>query len=1067
MYDDFLCCPLCQEALRSPKLLTCLHTFCSDCLIAYVDRVSSGETAGDLTDAQSSPDPKPATGNRYGLKGIVCPVCEVVSYKNRKIDEAFVETLPDNDFISGLLKAVDSCPPAKLSCTVCTGSASCSSAGSLSGDINKASTEVDLAEDSSSNKSGAVAWCFDCKEGLCEQCKDKHAQYPATRKHTLVDISRALEVSLENRRQVQTPCSIHPDEYVKYYCVNCRVLGCMECTVLNHKKHYCVSTKEAIKLYRPELEGLKKKLRHYHNDMHEIKNAIPSYLEKAGQRCERDINDYFDELVDMLRKKQSELLTELKQIRDVEDTKALQSADLSDKFCRTAQRMYAMLRYLLKYGSETELLLHYENIRKHDIMQQIIRQQDEKLARYTFYGGNIEQSLETSLETGQSLDVSYFRGDFVPKALRLCKNTSEKITMKCLSSSNGKRPRTRLLLDDGEDLETKPKNLTKMGSRSQSVSNITILASLSDRRNSDASTSDDIALDSQFPTDSKENFVFSNLASPSTWSMSNKNQSPRQSLTRDKDLERRLKHRKVEKPENSSNLKSSMGLSKSVTDISLLLGSGKDGISMASPVKSEVVKRAKRNLRPRPRSTMDSSGHVIPESKEISNAFERLRRLANMDNLSPERKHAPDRAGARLKRMSLYRPASQRAGSVENISRAQTADVSPDSPSDSFLQSPTVMAVHGFDQDEEKTNRRHFYLEQLEGDMDFSFEEELETALENIGDSGREGREDTSPEMKTSLEAIPNQAEVDNKHTDFEIPIKLSIDPVIVFNCRDTGAHDAAPSHDDDGRYPAGVVCLADGNMVVADAADNSVKLFTASGNSLDNFCLHGKDPEPRDITGTVDDQVAVLYHERQLIAFLSTKNKLFLEKTVATSKGYVAISGYDESRLVVTCVFPSSIDIIHMDGTIERSVDLFKMVPMADKPLFLQPWYISCSDRGEIIVSENSQKFVLAVTKNFSPKFVYKSEDDSLRSARGVCVVVHGNVLLVDEVSGNIRVISPLGSFLGYAFPDDFRMDNPLNVAYGGDHSVVVLMKNGDVKVYRIEDSASDPVIDCWELKI
>ncbi|XP_064609629.1 uncharacterized protein LOC135473693 [Liolophura sinensis] len=1066
MYDDFLCCPLCQEALRSPKLLTCLHTFCSDCLIAYVDRVTSRETASDLTDAQSSPDLKPISGNRYGFKGISCPVCEVVSYKNRKIDEVFVESLPDNDFISGLLKAVDSCPPAQLSCTLCTGSASCSSAGSVNSDVNQASTEIDSAEDGGSNKSGAVAWCFDCKEGLCEQCRDKHVQCPATRKHSPVDISRVLEVSLEKRRQVQTRCLIHPDECVKYYCVNCRVLGCMECTVLNHKKHYCVSTKEAIKLYRPELEGLKKKLRHYHNDMHEIKNAIPSYLEKAGQRCERDINDYFDKLVDMLRKKQSELLTELKQIRDVEDTKALQSADLSDKFCRTAQRMYAMLRYLLKYGSETELLLHYENIRKHDIMQQIIRQQDEKLARYTFYSGNIEQSLEASLETGQSLDVSYFRGDFVPKALRLCKNTSEKITMKCELNSNGKRARTRLLLDDGEDFETKPKSLTKMNSRSQSVSNIAILASLSDRRNSDASTSDDIGLENQFQTESKENFVISNLASPATWSMSHKNQSPRQPPTRDKDLERRLKHRKVEKPQNSSNLQSSMGLSKSVTDISLLLGSSKDGLSVPSSVKSEVVKRAKRSLRPRPRSTIDSSGHVIPESKEISNAFERLRRLANMDNQSPERKLAPDRTAARLKRMSLYRPASQRAGSVENVSRAQT-DVSPDSPSDSLLRSPTVMAVHGFDQDEEKPSRRHLYLEQLDGEMDFSFEEELESALENIGDSGQDEGKDTSSEIQTSLETSTNREELDDKHTDFEIPIRLSTDPLIVFNCRDTGAHDAAPSHDDDGRYPAGVVCLADGNMVVADAADNSVKLFTSTGIFLDTFCLHGKDPEPRDITGTTDDQVAVLYHERQLIAFLSTKNKLFLEKTVATSKGYVAISGYDEFRLVVTCVFPSSIDIIQMDGTIERSIDLFKMVPMADKPLFLQPWYISCSDRGEIIVSENSQKFVLAVTKNFSPKFVYKSEDDSLRSARGVCVVVHGNVLLVDEVSGNIRVISSLGSFLGYAFPDGFRLDNPLNVAYGSDHSVVVLQKNGDVKVYKIEDSASDPVIDCWELKI
>ncbi|XP_070546076.1 tripartite motif-containing protein 2-like [Ptychodera flava] len=39
--EDFLCCTICLEQFKSPKILPCLHTFCEQCLVTLVEKIGS------------------------------------------------------------------------------------------------------------------------------------------------------------------------------------------------------------------------------------------------------------------------------------------------------------------------------------------------------------------------------------------------------------------------------------------------------------------------------------------------------------------------------------------------------------------------------------------------------------------------------------------------------------------------------------------------------------------------------------------------------------------------------------------------------------------------------------------------------------------------------------------------------------------------------------------------------------------------------------------------------------------------------------------------------------------
>ncbi|XP_050395746.2 E3 ubiquitin-protein ligase TRIM56 isoform X2 [Patella vulgata] len=188
----FLCCKLCDEEFRQPKYLPCLHSFCKNCLMEYVQRTS--------------------TDDGY----FNCPVCKTESNVRQK----GLEDLPDNVFARRL-----SCPVVPMlvrekMCRNCQ--------------YNDKVTE-------------SVSHCVNCDDFLCEKCAEAHLEQQETASHKIQPVkdydskAKSDQSNGNDMSDVLSKCCdlYDPLDIGAMFCVDCDMALCSDCHTSNHVDHRC------------------------------------------------------------------------------------------------------------------------------------------------------------------------------------------------------------------------------------------------------------------------------------------------------------------------------------------------------------------------------------------------------------------------------------------------------------------------------------------------------------------------------------------------------------------------------------------------------------------------------------------------------------------------------------------------------------------------------------------------------------------------------------------------------------------------------------------------------------
>ncbi|XP_070566922.1 tripartite motif-containing protein 2-like [Ptychodera flava] len=172
--EDFLCCPVCLEQYKNPKVLLCNHSFCEQCLAALVAK--TGE--------------------------VICPTCG----RPCQLPNGGVADLQGNFFIESLIDIVE-----------------------------PSESHDDPALCQGCDENTALNKCLDCNIDLCQSCTKPHRTIPTTRNHKIMKLAECSETRSSNV-QVDTKayCSTHPGYVVKFYCDTCQVPICSECIEVTH-----------------------------------------------------------------------------------------------------------------------------------------------------------------------------------------------------------------------------------------------------------------------------------------------------------------------------------------------------------------------------------------------------------------------------------------------------------------------------------------------------------------------------------------------------------------------------------------------------------------------------------------------------------------------------------------------------------------------------------------------------------------------------------------------------------------------------------------------------------------
>ncbi|CAK6968486.1 tripartite motif-containing protein 45 [Scomber scombrus] len=254
-------CNVCKRLYRDPKILPCLHTFCSDCIGQLEPFSVSSRSHRDGPEEGRGGEASAADRTSVTVT-VLCPDCDSevdippsgpawLSTDHLALDEVFLETLVTNG---------------PLGCDLC-------------------------------GEGGAERRCEVCCVNLCEFCCQAHRRQKRTASHC---VQRLEELRSRGRLCRPVLCSLHPGQELRLFCQPCDLPVCLECAATLHRDHRCCPTLDVIDRHgdhirelvtarlRPRLEQLERSLQ----KVEVSQDALQTRVEEAASEVRAFARSY-------------------------------------------------------------------------------------------------------------------------------------------------------------------------------------------------------------------------------------------------------------------------------------------------------------------------------------------------------------------------------------------------------------------------------------------------------------------------------------------------------------------------------------------------------------------------------------------------------------------------------------------------------------------------------------------------------------------------------------------------------------------------------------------------------
>jgi hypothetical protein len=251
-------CRACNEAfeappseLKSPHLLRCLHTICTECCAA---------AATERTAAAASE--------------VTCPVCKDLT----EVPQEGVGALPLNFAAIKLVKQRILLGQEVPRCGLC-------------GDA------------------GVQSFCVDCQELICSSCVAMHDKVKTFQGHARTALSGA-----KNTQYIAAPpptCPHHEGCELDLWCETCQMPICRDCIVKMHKDHNYTFVAEAAPAHRNDIRTAEKDAEARKKDAQSAIDEVDSTvrtLERRGRDLTAQVAGRFDELLAAVEQRKDAVL---------------------------------------------------------------------------------------------------------------------------------------------------------------------------------------------------------------------------------------------------------------------------------------------------------------------------------------------------------------------------------------------------------------------------------------------------------------------------------------------------------------------------------------------------------------------------------------------------------------------------------------------------------------------------------------------------------------------------------------------------------------------------------------
>ena len=274
-------CPVCSDIFTDPKQLSCLHSFCLECLNHWY------ETSG-------------------GGNAVKCPKCQTLCRVPASGD---LKDLPTSFYLNGMIDvlAIKECNNTQVTCGNCD------------------------------KKSSEASYCFQCCIFYCEQCLIGHNMMRPNKDHRVLAVKEFQDKDYEDVLKRPSFCSEprHEKEEVRFFCKNCTLAVCQTCINLKHSGHALEHIEDEAERRKTEMKNIVETQR---QNLIAKKNTVKQLDEdyakliQQGEDLKRNVQKFADDLFAIIEaRKQNIFATVESQTKKLFESLTTQKNKIADE----------------------------------------------------------------------------------------------------------------------------------------------------------------------------------------------------------------------------------------------------------------------------------------------------------------------------------------------------------------------------------------------------------------------------------------------------------------------------------------------------------------------------------------------------------------------------------------------------------------------------------------------------------------------------------------------------------------------------------------------------------------
>ena len=263
---EHVTCSICLDTFTDPKTITCLHTFCCECL------------------------KKHALISQMNGK-FRCPECQAeVDLPEANCFDKLPSSFHHNRLLS-LLAVRQSGDGNEISCGICK------------------------------KKSAEISYCFECAKFMCSDCVNAHQLFSHfTEGHKVTPVKQFQPQDYEALMRRQSFCSqqYHEREVTRFFCLKCQICVCQICIATDHKAHDVEPLEKAADGEKANIltrtEVLKTKTKVFGDTIREYEQRVLE-LETNLTNAKREVSKAAEQMMAKIREDERRIITALENTR--------------------------------------------------------------------------------------------------------------------------------------------------------------------------------------------------------------------------------------------------------------------------------------------------------------------------------------------------------------------------------------------------------------------------------------------------------------------------------------------------------------------------------------------------------------------------------------------------------------------------------------------------------------------------------------------------------------------------------------------------------------------------------